>query len=217
MLWRCDRGGERGQEEKPGPPSSILQLGQGDKVWPESWTGLWRTCSGLRAAVCLANQSVWWGERAGVGVQLQRGAHPGTGRLKHGYLFSLKTPLGPWQEIHFLWCNPALRPQALVCSCFIPIYCGLIPPSFRGVVGIWLTVFSSWFSLGFSLWNAHFAQNVFHNVYVTLFASLYGIEAILWEACHEKESLKKKKNGNHSHACFRKMSNWQSRTGNPNE
>lgn len=117
----------------------------------------------------------------------------------------------------FLWCNPALRPQALVCSCFIPIYCGLIPPSFRGVVGIWLTVFSSWFSLGFSLWNSHFAQNVFHNVYVTLFASLYGIEAILWEACHEKESLKKKKNGNHSHACFRKMSNWQSRTGNPNE
>lgn len=27
-------------------------------------------------------------------------------------------------------------PQALVCSCFIPIYCGLIPPSFRGVVGV---------------------------------------------------------------------------------
>ncbi|TWW65057.1 Patatin-like phospholipase domain-containing protein 2 [Takifugu flavidus] len=25
--------------------------------------------------------------------------------------------------------------QALVCSCFIPIYCGLIPPAFRGVVG----------------------------------------------------------------------------------
>lgn len=29
-----------------------------------------------------------------------------------------------------------LLPQALVCSCFIPIYCGLIPPAFRGVVRV---------------------------------------------------------------------------------
>lgn len=27
-------------------------------------------------------------------------------------------------------------PQALVCSCFIPVYCGLIPPAFRGVVSV---------------------------------------------------------------------------------
>lgn len=26
--------------------------------------------------------------------------------------------------------------QALICSSFVPIYCGLIPPSFRGVVSI---------------------------------------------------------------------------------
>lgn len=31
---------------------------------------------------------------------------------------------------------PLLLPQALVCSCFIPIYCGLIPPAFRGVVRV---------------------------------------------------------------------------------
>ncbi|KAM9595658.1 omega-hydroxyceramide transacylase [Morphnus guianensis] len=27
-----------------------------------------------------------------------------------------------------------LLPQALLCSCFLPIYCGFIPPSYRGVV-----------------------------------------------------------------------------------
>lgn len=27
-----------------------------------------------------------------------------------------------------------LIPQALLCSCFLPIYCGFIPPSYRGVV-----------------------------------------------------------------------------------
>ncbi|NXR06726.1 PLPL1 protein, partial [Semnornis frantzii] len=26
-----------------------------------------------------------------------------------------------------------LFPQALLCSCFLPIYCGFIPPSYRGV------------------------------------------------------------------------------------
>lgn len=26
--------------------------------------------------------------------------------------------------------------QALICSSFVPIYCGLIPPSFRGVVSL---------------------------------------------------------------------------------
>lgn len=30
-------------------------------------------------------------------------------------------------------CNPS-PPQALLCSCFLPIYCGFIPPSYRGVV-----------------------------------------------------------------------------------
>lgn len=25
-------------------------------------------------------------------------------------------------------------PQALYCSCFVPVYCGLIPPTYRGVV-----------------------------------------------------------------------------------
>lgn len=167
MLWRCHWGGKRGQEEKPGPPSSILQLGQGDKDWTESWTGLWRTCSGLGAAVCLANQSVWWGERAGVGVHLQRGAHPGTGWWGHGYLFNFEKPLGPRQETDLLWCKPALCPQALVCSCFIPIYCGLIPPSFRGVVGIWLTFFSSRFTLGLCFWNAHLWFKPFFGELVT--------------------------------------------------
>lgn len=28
--------------------------------------------------------------------------------------------------------------QALICSSFVPIYCGLIPPSFRGVVSLLL-------------------------------------------------------------------------------
>lgn len=36
---------------------------------------------------------------------------------------------------HHLESNAVLLSQALICSCFIPIYCGLIPPSFRGVVG----------------------------------------------------------------------------------
>lgn len=30
----------------------------------------------------------------------------------------------------------SLYSQALICSCFIPIYCGLIPPAFRGVVSV---------------------------------------------------------------------------------
>ena len=34
---------------------------------------------------------------------------------------------------------PVPLPQALVCSCFIPIYCGLIPPAFRGVVCVSLS------------------------------------------------------------------------------
>lgn len=29
-----------------------------------------------------------------------------------------------------------LSPQAVLCSCFIPFYCGLIPPAFRGVVSV---------------------------------------------------------------------------------
>ncbi|KAG8512023.1 Patatin-like phospholipase domain-containing protein 1 [Galemys pyrenaicus] len=29
--------------------------------------------------------------------------------------------------------GPALSPQALYCSCFVPVYCGLIPPTYRGV------------------------------------------------------------------------------------
>lgn len=27
-----------------------------------------------------------------------------------------------------------LSPQALYCSCFVPVYCGFIPPTYRGVV-----------------------------------------------------------------------------------
>lgn len=30
--------------------------------------------------------------------------------------------------------SPVLSPQALYCSCFVPVYCGLIPPTYRGVV-----------------------------------------------------------------------------------
>lgn len=30
--------------------------------------------------------------------------------------------------------SPVLPPQALYCSCFVPVYCGLIPPTYRGVV-----------------------------------------------------------------------------------
>uniref|UniRef100_A0A8C2IY30 Patatin-like phospholipase domain containing 3 n=1 Tax=Cyprinus carpio TaxID=7962 RepID=A0A8C2IY30_CYPCA len=33
--------------------------------------------------------------------------------------------------------------QALICSCFIPVYCGLIPPAFRGVVSIKVNNFKS--------------------------------------------------------------------------
>ncbi|KAK1338482.1 hypothetical protein QTO34_001599 [Cnephaeus nilssonii] len=29
--------------------------------------------------------------------------------------------------------SPVLPPQALYCSCFVPVYCGLIPPTYRGV------------------------------------------------------------------------------------
>lgn len=44
----------------------------------------------------------------------------------------------------FLFCL-----QALICSCFIPIYCGLIPPSYRGVVGVWQLIHSlQRFSIG---------------------------------------------------------------------
>lgn len=31
-----------------------------------------------------------------------------------------------------------LSSQALICSSFIPYFCGLIPPSFRGVVSLFL-------------------------------------------------------------------------------
>lgn len=34
-----------------------------------------------------------------------------------------------WQMKHFL-----LFSQALVCSCFVPLYCGVIPPTYKGVV-----------------------------------------------------------------------------------
>lgn len=50
-------------------------------------------------------------------------------------IFRASMKLITQQEMDFLWFNPTLCPQALICSCFIPIYCGLIPPSFRGVVG----------------------------------------------------------------------------------
>lgn len=30
--------------------------------------------------------------------------------------------------------SPVLSIQALYCSCFVPVYCGLIPPTYRGVV-----------------------------------------------------------------------------------
>lgn len=131
MLQRCDRGGKRGQKEEPGPPSPLFQPRQSVKVWPESWPVLWRPCPGLRAAVCFADQSLWRRKRAGVRVLLQRRTHPGLGRHWHNNL---------WHLDHLLYIkarfNPVLCLQALICSCFIPIYCGLIPPSFRGVVGL---------------------------------------------------------------------------------
>jgi hypothetical protein len=32
---------------------------------------------------------------------------------------------------------PALVFQALVCSLYLPFYCGVIPPEFRGEVSVW--------------------------------------------------------------------------------
>lgn len=40
----------------------------------------------------------------------------------------------PWAPAHHSFRVPA--PQANVCSTFIPVYCGLIPPSLQGVVSI---------------------------------------------------------------------------------
>lgn len=37
------------------------------------------------------------------------------------------------EKLPFNLCNLIFL-QALICSSFVPIYCGLIPPSFRGVV-----------------------------------------------------------------------------------
>ncbi|KAM8988495.1 omega-hydroxyceramide transacylase [Ara ararauna] len=43
-------------------------------------------------------------------------------------LLSRRTLTGPFTSATLL------IPQALLCSCFLPIYCGFIPPSYRGVV-----------------------------------------------------------------------------------
>lgn len=33
-----------------------------------------------------------------------------------------------------LWHLSPVSPQALYCSCFVPVYCGFIPPTYRGEV-----------------------------------------------------------------------------------
>lgn len=58
MLRGCHSSGEGGPQEEPGPPPSLIQPGQSVEVRPGPRPALRRPPLGLRAAVCLAHQSV---------------------------------------------------------------------------------------------------------------------------------------------------------------
>lgn len=130
MLWRCDRSGQRSQKEEPGTPSSVIQPGQSAKNGPESWSAQWRARPGLREAVRVADQSLWWRKCAGVRLQIEGRAGPGgrrrplqvsialitVGPVLHGYPFGTSTGFGlQLFHPHLLWADPSSVQRSGTC------------------------------------------------------------------------------------------------------
>lgn len=65
------------------------------------------------------------------------------------YWHTFKAKKGQGREKEHLFFFLPCCPQALLCSCFVPGYCGMMPPSFKGVVSIFKGAFDKFSSTPF--------------------------------------------------------------------
>ncbi|XP_040346534.1 patatin-like phospholipase domain-containing protein 5 isoform X1 [Herpailurus yagouaroundi] len=119
--------GQAGGAPQPGYLPPCLRAHRAHQTAAAGLTAHRHSCPGLPAAGHLADPLARWPQHHSHRLREPQGSHPGTGCLLHfpervGGIF----PRRPRDKV------PCLMSLALVCTLYIPFYCGTIPPEFRG-------------------------------------------------------------------------------------
>lgn len=98
---------------------------------------LWCPSPRKRSSRCGCDPPGWWRVHCYNGVPVQRWCRTGEVDYKlNGLIVRLSKKKK--KLLNLCISNSRSRLQALLCSCFVPGYCGILPPSLNGVVSIWL-------------------------------------------------------------------------------
>lgn len=113
-------------------PKDSFSVSFEDRAWSRAAAGSWKADGQQNLPSRLPRtplRTAW-----GLSVSCFLGQHPYFKELRTGQGSGSVPPLHLCHPLQGLRRLSPVSPQALYCSCFVPVYCGFIPPTYRGEV-----------------------------------------------------------------------------------